>query len=346
MSHRRPAASEPERILELYFDDNRALPELFGPGNAYLTRIERALGVEIHTIGNTVTVAGSNVATHKAQDTFDALWDRIQNDLPIEEADVDGALRIANSSADPAMKQMAMAAFSDKPRKVVTKRKHISPRSTTQAAYLDAIEKKNMVFGIGPAGTGKTYLAVAAGVQLLNEGKVERLIFSRPAVEAGEHLGFLPGDMQEKIDPYLRPIYDALHDMLPQDQVVRMMAGGQIEIAPLAFMRGRTLANAYVVLDEAQNTTAMQMKMFLTRMGENSKMVINGDASQTDLPRGVTSGLVEARRLLRRIDDIAFVEFTAADVVRHPLVAQIINAYDDAIKAQKDGPETEAGSPA
>lgn len=335
MSPRRPTAIDPERILELYFDDNRALPELFGPNNAYLTRIERALGVEINSIGNTVTVAGSNVGTHRAQDTFDALWDRIQNDLPIEEADVDGALRIANSQADPQMKQMALAAFSDKPRKVVTKRKHISPRSTTQAAYLDAIEKKNMVFGIGPAGTGKTYLAVAAGVQLLTEGKVERLIFSRPAVEAGEHLGFLPGDMQEKIDPYLRPIYDALHDMLPQDQVVKMMAGGQIEIAPLAFMRGRTLANAYVVLDEAQNTTAMQMKMFLTRMGEHSKMVINGDASQTDLPRGVTSGLVEAKKLLRNIEDIGFVEFTAADVVRHPLVAQIINAYDDAIKNQE-----------
>ncbi len=328
MSPRRPSGNEPERILELYFDDNRALPELFGTGNAYLSRIEKALGVDISTIGNAVTISGSIMATHRAQETFDALWDRIQNNLPIEEADVDGALRIATSQADPAMKQMAMAAFSDKPKKVVTKRKHISPRSTTQAKYLDAIDKKNMVFGIGPAGTGKTYLAVAAGVQLLTEGKVEKLIFSRPAVEAGEHLGFLPGDMQEKIDPYLRPIYDALHDMLPQDQVVKMMAGGQIEIAPLAFMRGRTLANAYVVLDEAQNTTAMQMKMFLTRMGEHSKMVINGDASQTDLPRGVVSGLVEAQRLLRKIDDIAFVEFTAADVVRHPLVAKIINAYD------------------
>lgn len=328
MSPRRPASHEPERLLELYFDDNHALPALFGPGNAYLDRIEKALGVSISTMGNTLTVSGSNVATHKAQETFDALWDRIQNELPIEEADIDAALRIASSQADPAMKKMAMAAFSDKPRKVVTKRKHISPRSTTQAAYLNAIEKHNMVFGIGPAGTGKTYLAVAAGVQLLTEGKVDRLVFSRPAVEAGESLGFLPGDMQDKIDPYLRPIYDALHDMLPQEQVVRMMAGGQIEIAPLAFMRGRTLANAYVVLDEAQNTTAMQMKMFLTRMGEHSKMVINGDASQTDLPRGQTSGLAEARRLLKDIPEIAFVTFTSADVVRHPLVAKIIDAYD------------------
>jgi phosphate starvation-inducible PhoH-like protein len=328
LSPRRPSSSESNRILELFFDDNRALPELFGESNNHLNRIETALGVNINSMGNTVTISGTMSATQKAQETFDALWERIQNDLPITEADVDAALRIANSGATPETKQMAMAAFSDKPRKVVTKRKHISPRSTTQAAYLEAIEKHNMVFGIGPAGTGKTYLAVAAGVQLLTEGKVERLVFSRPAVEAGESLGFLPGDMQEKIDPYVRPIYDALYDMLPQEQVVRMMAGGQIEIAPLAFMRGRTLANAYVVLDEAQNTTVMQMKMFLTRMGEHSKMVINGDASQTDLPKGQVSGLVDAKRLLANIKDIAFVEFTSADVVRHPLVAKIINAYD------------------
>ncbi len=328
MSPRRPSSHEPERILELYFDDNHALPSLFGPHNEYLNRIEDVLGVTINAIGNTVTVSGSAAATHRAQETFDALWERIQNDQPIEGADVDGALRIATSAADPKMKQMALAAFSEKPRKVVTKRKHITPRSTTQAAYLGAIEKHSMVFGIGPAGTGKTYLAVAAGVQLLIEGKVERLVFSRPAVEAGEHLGFLPGDMQEKIDPYLRPIYDALHDMLPQDQVVRMMAGGQIEIAPLAFMRGRTLAHSYVMLDEAQNTTAMQMKMFLTRMGEDSHMVINGDISQTDLPKGQVSGLVEAVRLLRNVPEIGFVEFSAADVVRHPLVAKIIDAYD------------------
>jgi phosphate starvation-inducible PhoH-like protein len=334
LSTRRPSSHDPERILELYFDDNHALPDLFGPHNSYLNKIEQQLGVSISAMGNTVTVAGTTLATHRAQETFDALWERIQNNLPIEEADIDGALRIASSSADPQMKQMAMAAFSDKPRRVVTKRKHISPRSTTQAAYLSAIEKHSMVFGIGPAGTGKTYLAVAAGVELLIEGKVEKLIFSRPAVEAGEHLGFLPGDMQEKIDPYLRPIYDALHDMLPQDQVVRMMAGGQIEIAPLAFMRGRTLAHAYVVLDEAQNTTQMQMKMFLTRMGEGSHMVINGDVSQTDLPKGQISGLVEAHRLLRKVPEIAFVEFTAADVVRHPLVAKIIGAYD-AIRAQE-----------
>jgi phosphate starvation-inducible PhoH-like protein len=322
-------ASEPARMLELVFDDNSLLPELFGPNNDHLIRIEKALGVNISTLGNQVTIEGSADATQQAQEAFDALWDRLEKDLPVSDSDVDAAIRIASSTVDRDTKKMAMAAFTDKPRKVVTQRKHISPRSTTQAAYLNAIDRHAMVFGIGPAGTGKTYLAVAAGVQLLTEGKVEKMIFSRPAVEAGEHLGFLPGDMQEKIDPYLRPVYDALYDMLPQDQVVRMMASKQIEIAPLAFMRGRTLADAYVVLDEAQNTTAMQMKMFLTRMGERSKMVINGDITQTDLPNHQVSGLEEAVRLLRPVKDIAFVEFSASDVVRHPLVAKIINAYDD-----------------
>lgn len=327
-------SSEPARLLELVFDDNTLLPELFGANNDNLIRIERALGVTIRAMGNQVTIEGTPDATQQAQEAFDALWDRLEKDLPVSDSDVDAAIRIASSTVDRDTKKMAMAAFTDKPRKVVTQRKHISPRSTTQAAYLTAIDKYSMIFGIGPAGTGKTYLAVAAGVQLLMEGKVEKMIFSRPAVEAGEHLGFLPGDMQEKIDPYLRPVYDALYDMLPQDQVVRMMASKQIEIAPLAFMRGRTLADAYVVLDEAQNTTAMQMKMFLTRMGERSKMVINGDITQTDLPYNQVSGLQEAVRLLRPVKDIAFVEFTASDVVRHPLVAKIINAYD-ADKAQQ-----------
>lgn len=321
-------SSEPARLLELVFDDNTLLPELFGANNDHLNRIEKALGVTISAVGNQVTIEGTPDATQQAQEAFDALWDRLEKDLPVSDSDVDAAIRIASSTVDRDTKKMAMAAFTDKPRKVVTQRKHISPRSTTQAAYLTAIDKYSMVFGIGPAGTGKTYLAVAAGVQLLMEGKVEKMIFSRPAVEAGEHLGFLPGDMQEKIDPYLRPVYDALYDMLPQDQVVRLMASKQIEIAPLAFMRGRTLADAYVVLDEAQNTTAMQMKMFLTRMGERSKMVINGDITQTDLPYGQISGLQEAVRLLRPVKDIAFVEFTASDVVRHPLVAKIIQAYD------------------
>ncbi len=321
-------SSEPARLLELVFDDNSLLPELFGANNENLNRIEKALGVNINAMGNQVTIEGTADATQMAQEAFDALWDRLEKDLPVSDSDVDAAIRIASSTVDRDTKKMAMAAFTDKPRKVVTQRKHISPRSTTQAAYLTAIDKHSMVFGIGPAGTGKTYLAVAAGVQLLTEGKVEKMIFSRPAVEAGEHLGFLPGDMQEKIDPYLRPVYDALYDMLPQDQVVRLMASKQIEIAPLAFMRGRTLADAYVVLDEAQNTTAMQMKMFLTRMGERSKMVINGDITQTDLPYNQVSGLQEAERLLRPVKDIAFVEFTSADVVRHPLVAKIIQAYD------------------
>ena len=203
-----------------------------------------------------------------------------------------------------------------------------SARSPGQAAYIKALRDHDLVFGIGPAGTGKTYLAVAMAVDLLMTGKVERIVLSRPAVEAGERLGFLPGDLKEKVDPYLRPLYDALHDMLPGDQVAKRIASGEIEIAPLAFMRGRTLANAFVILDEAQNTTPVQMKMFLTRLGENARMAVTGDLSQIDLPPGVASGLSDAIQTLDEVEGVAMVTFTAADVVRHPLVARIVKAYD------------------
>ena len=208
------------------------------------------------------------------------------------------------------------------------KRRSLVPRTKNQSIYVDALRKQDMVFGIGPAGTGKTYLAVAVGVEMYEKQLVERLIFCRPAVEAGEKLGFLPGDMREKIDPYLRPIYDALYDFLGAERVEKMLERGEIEIAPLAFMRGRTLSHAYVLLDEAQNTTSSQMKMFLSRMGENSKMVVTGDPSQTDLLDGQTSGLKEASSILRSIDEISFIEFTNTDVVRHKLVGKILNAYD------------------
>lgn len=327
--HHKAPRPAPDRLLELEFDDNSLLPSLYGPHNSFLQKIERHLGVMISAHGNIVTIAGHQNTTQMAHEAIDALWERLLQNLPVTEADVDAAIRIATSQANADTKQMALAAFRDKPNKnAATKRKHITPRSTTQAEYLKAIEEHDLTFGVGPAGTGKTYLAVAHGVSQLIDGKVDRLVFTRPAVEAGEHLGFLPGDMQEKIDPFLRPVYDALYDMLPQDQVVRMMALGQIEIAPLAFMRGRTLADAYIVLDEAQNTTPMQMKMFLTRLGDRGKMVINGDITQTDLPRGMTSGLQEALRILHKVPDIGVVEFSAADVVRHPLVAKIIVAYD------------------
>jgi len=211
---------------------------------------------------------------------------------------------------------------------IKTRKKRISARSPTQARYITALRNSELVFGTGPAGTGKTYLAVCFAVEQLISGKVDRLVLSRPAVEAGEHLGFLPGDMREKVDPYLRPIYDALYDTMPADQVVKKLEVGEIEIAPLAFMRGRTLSNAFVILDEAQNTTAVQMKMFLTRLGENSRMVVTGDLSQIDLPSGVASGLRDAIDTLTGIEAVSFVEFSARDVVRHALVSQIVRAYD------------------
>lgn len=209
-----------------------------------------------------------------------------------------------------------------------TKKRHITPRTVTQSAFVEAMNTHEMVFGLGPAGTGKTFLAVAKAVSCMLEGTVDRIILTRPAVEAGESLGFLPGDLKEKIDPYLRPLYDALYDMLPSDEVEKKLEKGEIEIAPLAYMRGRTLSHSVVILDEAQNTTPMQMKMFLTRLGEGSRMIINGDLTQTDLPRGVTSGLLEAVRVLKDVKEIAFVRFSEADVVRHGLVSKIVKAYE------------------
>lgn len=211
-----------------------------------------------------------------------------------------------------------------------TKKRFINPRTATQGAFIEAMNTHEMVFGLGPAGTGKTFLAVAKAVSMMLEGKVDRIILTRPAVEAGENLGFLPGDLKEKIDPYLRPLYDALYDMLPADIVDKKLENGEIEIAPLAYMRGRTLSHAVVILDEAQNTTSMQMKMFLTRLGEGSRMIINGDLTQTDLPRGVVSGLIDATRILKSVPEIAFITFTEADVVRHGLVSKIVKAYDAA----------------
>lgn len=320
--------TSPERLLELHFEDNSLLSDLYGVQNSHLNIIEKKLNVDISTHGNVVTITGDHHGTNAARDVFDALWDRLQNKLEVSLADVEGALRIATSNVDTNTKERALTAFTDKPKKITTKRKHISPRSTTQSNYLEALDKYDLVFGIGPAGTGKTYLAVAKGVEMLMEKKVSRLVITRPAVEAGERLGFLPGDLQEKIDPYLRPVYDALYDMLPSEDVVKLMAQGDIEIAPLAYMRGRTLSDACIILDEAQNTTTMQMKMFLTRLGENGRMVISGDVSQTDLPNGQLSGLQQAVELLQAEKEVAVIEFSAEDVVRHPLVAKVIKAYD------------------
>ncbi|MCB9984016.1 MAG: PhoH family protein [Rhodospirillales bacterium] len=301
---------------------------MFGEHNSHLSYLEEKLGISIADRGNKLTLSGDDKAVRTAEDVLHTLWDKIEKKHEIGTAEIDAALRFLHNDAQmthdiedkPAKKAHALA--------IQTKRKMVAPRSPNQERYIQAIQNHEMVFGLGPAGTGKTYLAVAVGVSMFLEGKVERLIFARPAVEAGERLGFLPGDMKEKVDPYLRPIYDALHDMLPYDFMVKKIEGGDIEIAPLAFMRGRTLSNAFVILDEAQNTTTTQMKMILTRLGESSRMVINGDLSQTDLPVGVKSGLRDATEILEGIEDIKFIHFQKDDVIRHKLVSKIVHAYD------------------
>ncbi|GLR83097.1 PhoH family protein [Azospirillum oryzae] len=329
----------PERRIDVQFDDNRLLPMLYGEHDRHLARIESLLGVSLISRGNTLTISGPSDAAETAQSALNGLYLRLTRGQTIDGGEVDGAVRMA--AADPGF---AGVATSEEPRApgpqaTITRaeialrtrrRGPITPRSPTQAAYLQALAESELVFGLGPAGTGKTYLAVAQAVALLTTGQVDRIVLSRPAVEAGERLGFLPGDLKEKVDPYLRPLYDALHDMLPAEQVKKRLESGEIEIAPLAFMRGRTLGNAFVILDEAQNTTPMQMKMFLTRLGEGGRMVITGDISQIDLPSGTRSGLRDALDILRGVEGVRFVRFTDADVVRHPMVARIIRAYDQA----------------
>jgi phosphate starvation-inducible PhoH-like protein len=260
-----------------------------------------------------------------AELALNALYDRLRKKLEVGAAEVDAAIRLAQSPMDGGN---GAADLQAEDLTVRTRKRHISPRSPNQATYLRALRSHELVFAVGPAGTGKTYLAVAMAVSLMTEGKVDRIILSRPAVEAGERLGFLPGDLREKVDPYLRPLYDALYDMLPAEQVVSRLANGEIEVAPLAFMRGRTLSNAFVILDEAQNTTPVQMKMFLTRLGENSRMAVTGDLSQVDLPSGQLSGLRDAVDLLADMDTVALVQLTNADVMRHSLVTRIVRAYE------------------
>jgi phosphate starvation-inducible PhoH-like protein len=300
------------------FEDNRSLTRLLGEFDAHLALIEDRLGIEAHAHGNVVILNGPESACDVARDVLETLYRRVTKGEQIGAGDFDGLIRHARQENAP----------SDGQAQVATRRRVIKARTPMQSAYIRALEAVDLVFGIGPAGTGKTYIAVAFAAQCLERGLVERIILSRPAVEAGERLGFLPGDMREKVDPYLRPLYDALYDVLPPEKVERDLEQGVIEIAPLAFMRGRTLANAFVILDEAQNTTSMQMKMFLTRLGEGSKMVVTGDPSQIDLPFGMTSGLEEAVGLLDNVAGVSAVRFTSADVVRRDLVAKIVEAYD------------------
>ena len=320
--------------IALTFDDNRLASALFGQYGQNLALIERRLGVVATSRGNQVTLEGPREGCEQARRVLEGLYERLKRGDELVQGDVDGAIRLAISQGslfdfDPASARDSFA-------EINLRKRRVRARTPAQDAYVRALKRHALVFSTGPAGTGKTWLAVAHAVQLFERKEVDRIILSRPAVEAGERLGFLPGDMREKVDPYLRPIYDALYDLMDARIVERALQTTEIEIAPLAFMRGRTLSHAAVILDEAQNTTAMQMKMLLTRLGENSRMVVNGDPSQVDLPPGQTSGLAEAVRLLEGIDGIAHVPFTSADVIRHELVARIVEAYDKAAGAKRE----------
>jgi len=327
------APSRPAKAVTLQFNDNALLPLLFGDHDRNLVRLEQGLNVRMSSRGNRVAITGEPDRVQAAEQVLSGLYKRLEAGKGVSRADVDTAIRMAElgrgEDGDPRLP------LSDLPA-ILTRRGAVGPRSPGQTAYMEMLARHEMVFAIGPAGTGKTYLAVAQAVAMLQAGRVDRIVLSRPAVEAGERLGFLPGDLKEKVDPYLRPLYDALHDMMPGEQVIRRMGTGEIEVAPLAFMRGRTLAHAFVILDEAQNTTPVQMKMFLTRMGEGTRMVITGDLSQIDLPPGQRSGLRDALDTLEGLPGIGVTRFTARDVVRHPLVAAIVDAYDQRAKARQD----------
>ena len=314
-----------ESLLE--FPDNFLLIDLCGEYDRNLTTIEESLGVQIVRRGNQLAVLGADGPRNEATLVLQSLYSRLEAGRSLDAGDLDRELRMGPA---PVRRGDQIELFKGETARVEikTRKKLVEPRTDAQKAYVKSLFANELAFGIGPAGTGKTYLAVAVGVNMLISGHVDKIILSRPAVEAGEKLGYLPGDMKDKVDPYMQPLYDALNDFLPGKQAAKMMEEKVIEIAPLAFMRGRTLSNAFVVLDEAQNATTMQMKMFLTRLGEGSRMVITGDRTQIDLPRGVNSGLWDAERLLKNITKISFNYFTSKDVVRHPLVAAIIEAYE------------------
>jgi phosphate starvation-inducible PhoH-like protein len=328
--------SAPTQVA-LSFDDNRLASTLFGQYGQNLALIERRLGVVAEQRGNQVTLDGSRDGVERARRVLTGLYERLKRGDELVSGDVEGAIRLAIAQGslfdyDPAG---ARPSFEE----INLRKRPVRARTAAQDAYIRALRRQSLVFAAGPAGTGKTWLAVAHAVQLFERKEVDRIVLSRPAVEAGERLGFLPGDMREKVDPYLRPIYDALYDLMDARIVERAMQSGEFEIAPLAFMRGRTLSNAAVILDEAQNTTSMQMKMFLTRLGENSRMIVTGDPSQVDLPTGQTSGLHEAMRLLRNVEGIGHAVFGAQDVIRHELVARIVEAYDQASARTRESQE-------
>ncbi len=323
-----PAQSGERSRVEVTFDKPQLLPRLFGEFDSNILALEERLGVYIHARGQKVQIEGSAEAVAHAREVLQELNARVIRGEDIDTGLIDAVIAM---SSEPMFTGIVKADNGNAPPPIMirTRKKTIVPRSIAQTQYMRALVSTDMIFALGPAGTGKTYLAVAQAVAQLITGSVQRLILSRPAVEAGERLGFLPGDMKEKVDPYLRPIYDALYDCLPAEQVERRISSGEIEIAPIAFMRGRTLADAFVILDEAQNTTPAQMKMFLTRFGQNSRMVICGDPNQVDLPGGPpASGLNDAVKRLEGVEGIAFSRFTAGDVVRHPIVGRIVEAYE------------------
>ncbi len=303
--------------------------QLFGEHNCHLQQIARSLSLDIKARGNSIHIKGDTIPAKLAQNLLTQLYDLLKNRYPVYSKDIDYAIRLLSADHRVKLKDVFLDTVF-----ITSKKKAITPKSQAQKSYIDAMRQHDIVFGIGPAGTGKTYLAMAMAVSALSKGIVDRIILTRPAVEAGETLGFLPGDLTDKVDPYLRPLYDALHDMMRFEKVANLMQQGVIEVAPIAFMRGRTLNDSFVILDEAQNTTSEQMKMFLTRIGFNSKAVITGDITQIDLPSHKSSGLVEAKEILAEIDGIEFVFFSQRDVVRHKLVQNIIMAYEAADQRQ------------
>ncbi len=308
---------------QIILEDNGLARRLFGEGGENIKRLEKNLGVSLDTRGAIVNIGGGKAKVDIAERLILELYHLLEKGYPLSPVDIDYALRIITTDADVSVVDVFMdTAF------VSFKNRAISPKSVSQKRYIDAIRTLDIVFGVGPAGTGKTYLAMAMAVSALSSKEVERIILTRPAVEAGEKLGFLPGDLAAKIDPYLRPLYDALHDMMDYRRIEELLERGTIEVAPLAFMRGRTLNDSFIILDEAQNTTVEQMKMFLTRTGFGSKVVITGDITQIDLPQARLSGLVESQRILKGVDGIGFVNFTEKDVVRHPLVIEIVRAFE------------------
>jgi len=314
-------AHPPGKTLTLHFSDNALLALLLGEHDRHLVRLEQALQVRLACRGNRIAISGEPERVAAAEAALTGLYRRLERGEGVSGAAIETAIRLAGAEADPRLP------LSDWPA-IRTRRGAVAAQSRGQAAYMEMLAGSEMVFAVGPAGTGKTYLAVAQAVAMLQSGRVDRIVLSRPAVEAGERLGFLPGDMKEKVDPYLRPLYDALNEMMPAEQVMRRLGSGEIEVAPLAFMRGRTLAHCFAILDEAQNTTPVQMKMFLTRMGEGTRMVVTGDLSQVDLPAGTESGLAEALATIEDVPGVAVARLDRRDNLRHPLVGRIVAAYE------------------